>query len=181
MLAIDGSVIELPNTAALRAANGATENQSPRGALARARSSALYDVLNGLVIHTVLDRYDAAERDLAKQHLRALVEGDLGSRPNLVLFDRGYPSTDLILFLHFLGIRYLMRVASSFWPEIGETTEPDTVVTIRITRERARQLARQGTSVPVGTEITVRVLKIKLPTGETKTLITDLTPKRVAL
>ena len=39
LLAIDGSVIELPNAPALRAEYGVATNQSARGSVARARSS----------------------------------------------------------------------------------------------------------------------------------------------
>ena len=173
---MDGSVIELPNSPALREKYGASENQAEHGTLARARSSALYDVLNGLVIHTILGRYDRAERDMAKEHLIALLELTSPDIPHLVLFDRGYPSADLILWLKAHHLRFVMRVAKGFYTEIDAVTEPDAVVTIPITKDRARHLKEQGTPVPVGTEITLRVLKITLPTGEVETLITDLTP-----
>ena len=180
LLAIDGSVIELPNTRALRAAYGVATNQSTQGAVARARSSSLYDVQNGIVIHSVLGRYDAAERDMAKTHLATLADLP-GSRPNLVLFDRGYPSADLILWLRAHAIRFVMRVSTGFYREIEEVTEPDSLVTIHITSERARALKRQGTPVPAGTVLTVRVLKLLLPSGEVETLITDLTPVELPL
>ena len=56
LLAVDGSVVELPNPVALRDHDGTAENQTPRGARARARSSALDDVLNGMTLHPVLGR-----------------------------------------------------------------------------------------------------------------------------
>ncbi len=175
LLAIDGSVVELPNTPALRAAYGAATNQSAQGAVARSRSSSLYDVQNGIVIHSILGRYDAAERDLAKTHLAMLADLP-GSHRNLVLFDRGYPSADLILWLRAHAIRFVMRVPTGFYREIEEVTAPDSLVTIRITSERARALKRQGTPVPAGTVLTVRVIKLTLPSGEVETLMTDLTP-----
>ncbi len=147
LLAVDGSVIELPNTPALREKYGASENQAEHGTLARARSSALYDILNGLVIHTILGRYDRAERDMAKEHLIALLELTSPDIPNLVLFDRGYPSADLILWLKAHHLRFVMRVAKGFYTEIDAVTEPDAVVTIPITKDRARHLKEQGTPV----------------------------------
>lgn len=134
------------------------------------------DILTGLVIHTLLDRYDRGERDRAQAHLSALLSLTSSDIPNLVLFDRGYPSADLILWLKAHHLRFVMRVAKGFYSEIDAVTEPDTVVTIRITKDRAHHLKRQGTPVPIGTEITLRVLKITLPTGEVETLLTDLTP-----
>ena len=176
LLAVDGSVMELPNTPALREKYGAAENQSEHGALARARSSSLYDILNGLTIHTIIGRYDRAERDMAKEHLIALGHLTPSDTPNLVLFDRGYPSADLILWLTAHHIRFVMRVSQGFYSEISGVTESDAVVTIRITPDRARRLKEQGTPVPVGTELTLRVLKLTLPSGEVETLVTDLTP-----
>ncbi len=108
LLAVDGSVMELPNTPALQEKYGTSENQSEHGTLARARSSALYDVLNGLIIHTILGRYDRAERGMAKEHVIALLELTPSDIPNLVLFDRGYPSADLILWLKAHHIRFVM-------------------------------------------------------------------------
>ena len=168
--------MELPNTPALQEKYGAADNQSEHGALARARSSSLHDILNGLTIHTVLGRYDRAERDLAKEHLIALGRLTPSDTPNLVLFDRGYPSADLIVWLFAHPIRFVMRVSQGFYSEISAVTESDAVVTIRITPDRARRLKEPGTPVPVGTEFTLRVLKLTLPSGESETLATDLTP-----
>ena len=108
LLAIDGSVIAWPNTPALRAAYGVATNQFSQGAVARVRSSSLYDVLNGIVVHSILGRYDTAERDMAKTHLTTLADLP-GSRPNLVLFDHGYPSADLIWWLRAHAVRLVMR------------------------------------------------------------------------
>ncbi len=144
--------MELPNTSALQEKYGTSENQSEHGTLARARSSALYDVLNGLVIHTILGRYDRAERDMAKEHMIALLDLTPSDIPNLVLFDRGYPSADLILWLKAHHIRFVMCVSTGFYPEICHATGPDSVVTIRITKARARHLNEQGTRVPVSSQ-----------------------------
>ncbi len=113
---------------------------------------------------------------MAKEHWSAFLSLTSSDIPTVVLFDRGYPSADLILWLRAHHLRFVMRVVKGFYSEIDAVTEPDAVVTIRITKDRARHLKRQGTPVPVGTEITLRVLKLTLPTGEVETLIADLTP-----
>ncbi len=48
----DSSIIELPNTPALWEKYGSSENQAEHGTLARARSSALYDMSRGRCPHT---------------------------------------------------------------------------------------------------------------------------------
>ena len=49
----------------------------------------------------------------------------LGTGPvrNLILFDRGYPSADFMLYLQEKGISYLMRAQGSFYKEIINTTK----------------------------------------------------------
>ena len=56
LLASAGSVIELPHTPPRRAKCGVATNQAAQGSVARARSSSLYDVNNGIVIHSILGR-----------------------------------------------------------------------------------------------------------------------------
>lgn len=168
--------MELPNTPALQAYYGTSENHSPHGTLARARSSTRYDILNGLVVHTILGRSDRGERDMAQEHFLALADLTPSDPPNWVLFDRGDPSADFILWLRAHHIRFVMRVAKGFYSEIQDVTEPDARVTVRIPKDRARHLREPGTPVPVGPEISRRVLKGILPSGEVETLIRDLTP-----
>ena len=93
---------------------------------------------------------------------------------NLILFDRGYPSADFMLYLQEKGIFYLMRAQGSFYKEIVNTTTPDEVVTIEITKARARELKKQGKSIEPGTVLKIRVLKVELSTGETEILLTNV-------
>ena len=179
LLAIDGSVIEIPNTPELRTAYGvATGTQG--FAVARARASHIIDVENHLVIHATLGRYDSAERDLAQINIETLLRLVPHAALNLLLFDRGYPS---LAFLHDLTVqhlKYVMRVSTAFYHEVLGTATPDETVTILVTAKRARKLKRQGTPVPKGTGVTLRVLKVELPTGETEILITNLTPDELS-
>ena len=76
-----------------------------------------------------------------------------------------------------------MRVSSTFYRAVLNTTTNDetvTMVTILVTPERARALKKQGTPMPVGTRVTVRVWKVALPTGETEILITNVPADRMS-
>lgn len=119
--------------------------------IARALSSHLYDLENKLVLSTCISRYDDNERDLAKRNVEHLLSLGAVSARNLILFDRGYPSADFMLYLQEKGISYLMRTQGSFYKEIVNTTLPDEVVTIEITKARAKELKKQGKSIPPGT------------------------------
>ena len=50
---------------------------------------------------------------------------------------------------------------------------------MRITPQRAHALHRQGTPVPVGTELHLRVVTLALPAGAIETVITDLADETI--
>ena len=174
LLAMDGSVIELPNTKETQENYGYTTTYKVGFRIARALSSHLYDVENKLVLSTCLSRYDDNERDLAKRNIEHMLRLESAPVRNLILFDRGYPSADFMLYLQEKGISYLMRAQGSFYKEIMNTTLPDEIVTIEITKARAKELTKQGKSIAAGTILQVRVIKVELSTGETETLLTNV-------
>jgi hypothetical protein len=136
-------------------------------------------VENKLMISSCMSRYDDNERNLAKTNIETLLSLGQSEIQNLILFDRGYPSADLLLYLEKKGIRYMMRCSTSFYKEIYETTSPDEVVKIEITSKRASDWKRQGTLIPKGTVLYVRVIKVELPTGEIEILLTNATSKEI--
>lgn len=180
LLAMDGSVMELPNTAETRTQYGYTTTYKVGFRIARALSSHLYDLENKIAISTCLSRYDDNERDLAKRNIEHMLRLQSSSIRNLILFDRGYPSADLLLYLQEKEIYYLMRAQGSFYKEILHTTRPDEVVTIEITKARSKELKKQGKSIAPGTTIQVRVLKMELPTGEIETLLTNASSEELS-
>lgn len=180
LLAMDGSVMELPNTSETRNVYGYTTTYKVGFRIARALSSHLYDLENKLVLSTCLSRYDDNERDLAKRNVEHLLSLETGPVRNLILFDRGYPSAEFMLYLQKKGIFYLMRAQGSFYKEIVNTTLPDEVVTIEITKARAKELKKQGKNIPPGTILKVRVLKVELSTGETEILLTNVSPDELS-
>ena len=102
--AIDGSKFSLPTHPDTVAEFGV---QKSTGNQAQALCSSLCDVLNGVVIDASLNRYDAGERTLAKQHIDRLAE--IRTEKELVTFDRGYPSSDLIKHIEEAGFKYVIR------------------------------------------------------------------------
>lgn len=154
LMAVDGSILELNNSETLRQAFGYVENQKVK--LARAKSSCLYDIENNMIVTSIIAHYKTSERDLALEHIQKLKL--FGLKNDLILFDRGYPSTKLISHLENNGIKYLMRVSSQFLKVINEAKGEDQIVTVK----NAGQL------------IKIRVLRFILDSGEEETLITNL-------
>lgn len=174
LLAVDSSVTELPNTKETRETYGYwySKGEAP---VARARVSNLYDIENKLTVSSILGRYHDNERALAKRNIEKLLSFPrLSSARDLLLFDRGYPSLAFMLYLEEQGLAYLIRSQGSFLKELEQTSSKDEWIQLEVTKQRAKELKRQGTPVQVGTILSVRVIRILLPTGETETLLTNL-------
>lgn len=127
LLAIDGSMISLYNTKEIRNHFGCIKNRYRETATAQA--SVLYDVENDFIIHAILDRYETSERKMAVKHIQKL--GEYEKQKDLILFDRGYPSTELISELTDLKVDYAMRVSSKFKKEINNFPYDDGIVEIK--------------------------------------------------
>jgi len=153
LLSIDGTILEVSNTEKLRNEFGFIENQSMK--IARARAAGLYDVENDMIITAVLSKYRASERLQAEELINKLEEK--GFSNDLILFDRGYPSKDLISFIEKKKIKYLMRVSVSFKSLVNVKGE-DQIVEIKHKKETLK----------------VRVLKFPLDSGVTEILITNI-------
>jgi hypothetical protein len=154
VFAIDGTSIAVENTSELVEFFGCS---GARTTSATARGSVLYDVLNEAVLDAHIGKYSVGERAVASQHIIRLKE--LGISNNLIIFDRGYASADLISQLYETGTHFLMRVRRKFNKEIDQMPLSEGFVNIEY---KAKVYL-------------LRVIKFSLPSGETETLITDLT------
>ena len=116
-----------------------------------------YDVLNGVVVDAIIAPCNASERDLAVEHLENL---QTIKEPDLVLFDRGYPSANMIDKLEKGGFQYLMRCDDSFTSGMKKYfSGNDCVITYRFKKDK--------------TEKTFRVVRFDI-NGTQEILITNL-------
>ncbi len=107
LLAVDGSTIRLPDTKELSSEYGKSKNQT-KTHVVQARVSVLYDVLNKYVIDGSLSPLDTGEKSLAKQHLSQAKKGDL------IIYDRGYPSFELVYEHYQKKLNFLMRFSERY-------------------------------------------------------------------
>lgn len=93
-----------------------------------ARLTVLYDVANDLIVDAVFTGISVGEREHAHRLLssKALVNGK--GYKNLILFDRGYPSRELIYELEDKGFFYLIRCTHSFLSCVNECPDGDHIV-----------------------------------------------------
>jgi len=171
LLALDGSVMVLPNTEELSSLYGnASSNRGEHGAVAR--SGILYDVLNRLVINGKLHSFLTSERSVIFELLKELPEN------SLLTFDRGYPSFWLFyLLLQKPEYKFVMRVSTEFNNTIKSfmhSSEQDSIVSFHPHHETVKQMREMGLKITKETAINLRLVKILLSTGETEILITNL-------
>jgi len=154
--AIDGTKLQLPDDSKLRDYYGTIG----KGNIAvTGQASALYDIYNNILIDVQLEPISTDERELAQRHISALYKMPSFGK-ECILFDRGYPSFELIETQVDYGIKYVMRVRRGFNNDIDK---------LRIGAGHSVILHKKGHN-----DIPVRVIKFLLPSGEMETLITNI-------
>ncbi len=167
-MAIDGSLLNLPHTQAIREAFGSVKNQHEE--VISSRCSFAYDVCNELVLDAVIAPRRSCEKDLAVQHLTTL-------NPNndILVFDRGYPCQWLMGLLDKMGFKFCFRLSSA-WKEayrLLESGEKDQDWTL--IRRSHREWGKLRTYGLSKTLEGLRLVSIPLSSGENEILVTNLT------
>ena len=148
-------IAALPNTKELLEIYG-SEPYSNGSTQVQALLSCLYDVLNHIVLDATLNHYQSDERKLALEHLEKLEE--IKTEKELLIMDRGYPSTELMQAIEAKGFKYLLRVNKDhFFREIKKAETDCT-------------LCRETKDV----KLYYRLVLITLKNGTTEALITNL-------
>ena len=162
VMAVDGSKTQLPSDPLLLSIFGGTG----AGATApTAQASYLFDVFNDMIVDARIAPLSTDERTLAKQHLEKLSE--LPSiKKKLLIFDRGYPSAELIRAVLASGCDFLFRVRSKY--NVNMDALPNGVHNFTLADES-------------GEIIETKVIKLQLDSGETETLVTSIRDKRMGV
>ena len=168
--AVDGTRLALPNHPSIIKEFG-LQKFGPKADSERslAMASLLYDVLNMVTVDGKIAPYKSSERDLLVQHLDKLEKGDL------LLLDRGYPCFWLLFLLKAKGVHFCVRMKDNWWLQVKEFTESqdkERLVTFKLPYKDRKKLA--GYPHMVDAELTCRLVKVELPTGETEVLCTSL-------
>lgn len=170
VLAVDGTRLMLPNHKSVREEFGehrfGPNADSPRS---MAIGSMLYDVLNHLTIDAELAPYSASERELLVPHLDKVNKGDM------LLLDRGYPCFWLLFLLTARGIGFCVRMKGNWWLEardFADSDEPERIVKFRLPKKDREKLS--GYPHVWETEISCRLIRVVLESGEVEVLCTSL-------
>ena len=113
LLAMDGSMTDLPNTQGLQDHFGYWQPKMG-GRCAKARVSQLFDVLNKISVDALIMPKENGERVLAAHHCQHLTKDDL------VLLDRGYPAFWLFSLIRQQQADFCVRMKLSEWLVVEE-------------------------------------------------------------
>ena len=156
VLAVDGSKINLPYNSELLDIYG---SQKSTNGLIQSLVSCLTDVMNNVIVDGIMAPFDSSERELAKQNITNSV--NMLTDNDIILFDRGYSSSELMQFLDKNGGKYIMRCNATFLGKILKThIENDFVTTHKFVKS--------------GMTFTFRVVRFPISNGATEILMTNI-------
>ena len=174
VIAFDGSKYTLPASQALRSAFDKESglDKPGKGHYPQCLVSTAYDVFRRIPIaRTIMPIHQGSEREEVKRMLKEM------PAKSILLFDRGYPSFDLIQYMntHYDGF-YLFRCpAASTFPAVErfvESGEREGIVWIDPTSAfLSTQPKQQRDEV---TSIMLRAVRLVSPDGTVSVLLTDL-------
>lgn len=171
VLSVDGSTINLPFNKELIAEYGFFNNQKKTNDVVIGRVSVLYDVLNEIVIDGLLRPFSQGEVTLSREHFKYAEKGDL------IIMDRAYPNFESAYILGNQEVDFLFRCKKSFSNQVRafyESGKQDETIQIKAKQNKSfKDLPYSQHST-----ITVRMLRVKLDSGEVEILMTSLLDSR---
>lgn len=167
LVAVDGSMGDLPNTADLGAHFGVW-HPAAGGECPKARLSQMFDVLNRVTIEALIAPKRVDEREAAAQHFAQLKQGDL------VLLDRGYPAFWLFALILSKNAQFCVRFNCTGWKVVEAflaSGQQEQMVTLQPSDDARRECQARGLSIA---PLTLRLLRIELDGGGVEVLGTSL-------
>lgn len=178
VLAIDGSKVEIPNSEENRKKYGVLKNQNDTESPARAMISGLFDVFNKFFLDLQICNVQENEPDAAERNLKALKRIGIEQKA-IVIFDRGYPSFEIMYYLEKLGLKYIIRLPSTgFNKERASAKTNDEEISLEINNDRLRnvksknhELYKEMKNLKV---INTRLVSETTPSGQKFSVFTNL-------
>ena len=172
LLAVDGSLIRLPKIEKIAEHFGAWHpakgDQCPM-----ARTLQLFDPLNGLSIRSIIGPKSRGEREMAAELFLDLIPNDL------ILLDRGFPAYWLFNLILTMEAHFCARVMAKRWKIVRKffySGKPEKVISLKAPCTSVSYCRQMGLDLE---PLTLRLIRIDLPTGETEILITSLIDQKL--
>jgi hypothetical protein len=166
VVAIDGSLLNLPHTEDIENEFGGVTNQHEK--VVSARCSFAYDVCNELVLDAAIAPRRSCEKDLAVGHLPSL-----SPDTDILVFDRGYPSQWLMGLLVKKGFSFCFRLSTA-WKDAHHRVETTDDANWSMVRRSKKDLGKLRTYGLPSKLDGLRLVSIQLSSGEKEVLVTNL-------
>ncbi len=169
--AVDGSTAYLINKKEVIEYFGTQDNQHV--SIRMARVMQIQDILNDITVWGDIGPIKESEQAIMAGQVSNLYED------SLTLFDRGYPGYTLmyLLLTQETPRHFVMRCKAGFNKEVKQfvhSAKHSKIIELKPTAEAITTLRKHGYIITAKTTIKVRMVKIKLSTGEVEILLTDL-------
>lgn len=172
LLSVDSSLMRLPTHEAVGERYGWVQCANHRGQLERypqGRVSVLYDTLNELALAARLEPWMRAETEVGLEQL-ASVQAD-----DVVLTDRGYTGYGWLAGVRARGAHFISRASRGSFAVVQQLFARNEAGLSRIVSLSApRQLHAQCRERGWPMEMTVRLVTVRLASGELEVLVTSL-------
>ena len=178
VLAIDGSKVEIPNSEENREKYGVLRNQNETESPARAMISGLFDVFNKFFLDLQICNIHESELDAAEKNLEAIKRIGIEQKA-IIIFDRGYPSFEMLYYLEKLGLKYIIRLPSTgFDKERASVKSDDEEITLEINNNRLRNVKSRNSEIYKEMKnlksINTRLVSENTPAGQKFSVFTNL-------
>jgi len=168
-IGVDGSTLYLINKEAVKQEFGVHRNQILEIPMARVMCG--YDVLNNIGIESRIMPIQTDELTVAIKWI------DQYEEDMLMLYDRGYPDFAL-MYIHAIKQReFVIRAPKTFNKEVKEFVESgkiSKVIELPTNPRSIKKLSNLGYNIDKETKIRVRLVRVKIESGEVEILITSL-------
>lgn len=175
----DGTNVEIPNESKLKEIFGiAKGNKLTKNPPAKASASGFYDCLNNIMLLSEIYKYNQDEKYFLINQIDKLIEL-MADKKLLLVFDRGYVCTELLILLSLKGVKYVFRCPNNAFNEIKTVKSKDETIEIKVTKSKTSKFKVLNKEEYIDTKIQTRLVSIELDTGEIEYLMTNLEAEEV--
>lgn len=179
VIADDGTNVEIPNNSKLKEIFGVAKgNKNSKNPPAKASASGFYDCLNNIMLLSEIYKYNEDEKYFLINNIDRLIELTKGKKL-LLIFDRGYVCTELLILLSQKGIKYVFRCPNNTFNEIKNVKSNDEIIDISVTKSKTNKFKILNAQEYINTKIQTRLVSIVLDTGEIEYLMTNLDSQEI--
>ncbi len=170
----DGTNVEIPNDIKLKNIFGTAKgNKQSKNPPAKASASGFYDCLNNIMLLSEIYKYNQDEKYFLINNIDKLIEL-MAEKKILLVFDRGYVCTELLILLSLKRIKYVFRCPNNTFKEMKMVKSKDEKIEIIVTQSKTNKFKNLDKEKYIDTKIQTRLVSIELDTGEIEYLMTNL-------